>query len=110
MSTIATTHRPARAAGAAWLAVIAVFVVGTAIGAAATTMFSRAPADTNVPAAVEPATPDTELTRLLGDMDAAAERGDVRLFVGFRENLADLIRSVGIARYEALRGIGSSGE
>jgi hypothetical protein len=111
MSTpTATALRPARAPGAAWLVVVAVFVVGTVIGAVATSIISRAPVDPAVQAAVEPAAPETELTRLLGNMDAAAERGEVRLFIGFREDLAELVSSAGIAEYAALRGIGTSGD
>jgi hypothetical protein len=111
MSTpTATVLRPTRIAGAPWLAVIAVFVVGTATGAVATSMLSRSPADANVPAAVEPQPPHSELTRLLGNMDAAAERGDVRLFVGFREDLAKLIGSTSVTEYAALRGIADSSE
>jgi hypothetical protein len=95
--------------GVAWLAVIAVFVVGTAIGAVSASMIQPTQADPNAPAVVEQA-PETELTRLLGNMDAAAERGDTRHFVQFRESLARLIRTSSISDYEALRGTGAAGE
>ena len=105
-----TALRPARAAGTAWLAVIAVFIVGTAIGATATSMISRAAAEPAVQAAAEPAAQEIELTRLLGNMEAAAQRGDVRLFLAFREDLAALIGSTGMAELASLRGIDTSGE
>jgi hypothetical protein len=100
----ASAFQPAPGPRIAWLPVALVFIVGTtigAIGAASAVTFSQGSA-TDVPAAV---TPNTDLTRLLGNMDAAAARGDVRLFVAFRQDLVELIGAAGVAEYEALRGV-----
>ena len=109
MSTpAATALRPFPAPRIAWLPVALVFVVGASIGAVASASMIQTTEVTSVSAG--PTSPDTELTRLLGNMDTAAQRGDTRLFIGFREDLAQLIASTDIAAYQALRGIDTAGE
>jgi hypothetical protein len=106
----ASALQPARAPRIAVLPVALVFIVGTtigAIGAASTITFSQADAGTDVPAAV---TSNTELARLLGNLDAAAERGDIRLFLAFRQDLVELIGAAGVAEYEAVRGVNLAGQ
>ena len=104
----ATTLRPFPGPRLAWLPVALVFVVGTSIGAVASASLIHPTEVVSAPSG--PTAPDTELTRLLGNMDAAAQRGDVRLFIGFREDLAQLIASTDIAAYQALRSIDTAGE
>lgn len=113
MSTpTATVLRPPAGMRIAWLPVALVFVVGITIGAVASAaVIARSPAETGGPVAAEPVAPNTELTRLLGNTEAAAQRGDIRLFLEFRTDLAELIGSAGMAEYQALRGAaGSQGE
>ena len=100
----ATALQPARAPRIAWLPVALVFIVGTTIGAiAAASAINFSQADgTEVPAAV---VPNAELGRLLGNMDAAAARGEARLFLAWRQDLTELIGAAGVAKYEAARGV-----
>ena len=110
MSTpTATLVRPQAGMRIAWLPVAVVFAVGITIGAVASAaVIARSPAETGGPVVAEPAAPNTELTRLLGNTEAAAERGDIRLFLEFRNDLAELIGSAGMAEYQALRGATAS--
>lgn len=108
MSTpAATALKPFPAPRIAWLPVALVFVVGASIGAVASASMIQT---TEVTSVSGPTSPDTELTRLLGNMDTAAERGDTRLYLGFREDLAQLIASTDIAAYQALRSLDTAGE
>jgi hypothetical protein len=108
MST-ATALRPAAGPNIAWLPITLVFVVGAAIGAVASAAVIPAVSD-SPPSVTAAAAANTELTRLLGNMDTAAERGDTRLFVEFRQELSQLIGSTDISGYRALRGIDTPGE
>jgi hypothetical protein len=102
----ASVLRPAQPTRIAWLPVALVFVVGATIGAvAAASVFTVSQGDPAAGADAEPIGPNSQLTRLLGNMDAAADRGDTRLFVEFRQDLVDLIGAAGAAEYEALRGV-----
>jgi hypothetical protein len=95
----ATALQPARAPRIAVLPVALVFIVAVTIGAIAAVAainLSQTDGDADVPAAV---TSNAELARLLGNMDAAAARGDVRLFLAFRQDLAELIGAVGVAEH-----------
>ncbi len=106
MSTATATVRPTASPRIAWLPVALVFVVGTTIGAVASaSVIALAPGDSGDSAAQEAVAPTTQLTRLLGNMDAAAQRGDIRLFVEFRQDLVQLIGAAGVAHFEALRGV-----
>lgn len=100
----ATALQPARAPRIAWLPVALVFIVGTTIGAiAAASAINFSQTDgTDVPAAV---VPNAELGRLLGNMDAAAARGEARLFLAWRQDLVELIGAARVAEYEAVRGV-----
>lgn len=104
MSTpTASALRTAPAPRMTWIPIAVVFVIGAALGGVASMSFVSQTQNQQVVA--DPAAPNTELTRLLGSMDAAAQRGETRLFIQFREELAGLIRAAGMADYEALRGI-----
>jgi hypothetical protein len=100
----ATALQPARAPRIAWLPVALVFIVGTTIGAiAAASAINFSQTDgTDVPAAV---VPNAELGRLLGNMDAAAARGEARLLLAWRQDLVELIGAARVAEYEAVRGV-----
>ncbi len=102
----ATALQPARAPRIAWWPVALVFVVGTTIGAiGAVSAINISQTDgTDAPAAV---TSNAEMARIMGNMDAAAARGDVRLFLAFRQDLVDLIGATAVAEYEAVRGVQS---
>jgi hypothetical protein len=112
MSTpTATALRPAPGLRIAWLPVVLVFVVGITIGAVGSaSLIAQSRTDSGGGVVTEPTAANTELTRLLGNLEAAAQRGDVRLFIEFREDLAALIRSAGMAEYQALRSVASPGE
>jgi hypothetical protein len=106
----ATALRPAHAPRFAW-PIALVFVAGTAIGAiSSAAVISQVSGGAGAPSVVEPGAADSQLTRLLSNMEAAAQRGDTRLFVTFRQDLAELIGTVGMAEYRSLRGIDTSGE
>ena len=88
----------------AWLPVALVFVIGTTIGVAGTaSVIALSPGDSS--GSVAQPIANTQLTRLLGNMDAAAERGDARLFAEFREDLVQLMGAANFAKYQALRGV-----
>ena len=88
----------------AWLPVALVFVIGTTIGVVGTaSMIALSPGDSSG-SVVQPVA-DTQLTRLLGNMDAAAERGDTRMFVESRQDLIELLGAANFAAYQALRGV-----
>ena len=88
----------------AWLPVAIVFVIGTTIGVVGTaSVIALSPGDSN--GSVAQPIANTQLTRLLGNMDAAAERGDARLFAEFREDLVQLMGAANFAKYQALRGV-----
>ena len=87
----------------AWLLVAIVFVIGTTIGVVGTaSVIALSPGDTA--GSVAQPTVNTQLTRLLGNMDEAAERGNARLFAEYRQDLIQLIGAAGVAEYERLRG------
>jgi hypothetical protein len=110
MSTgTATVARPAAGPRIGWSPLALVFVIGATLGVVASAPFHpQAPASAGTGAAQ--AAPATEMSRLLGNMDAAAQRGDIRLFIQFRQDLAELIGGSGMAQYEELRGISPSGQ
>ena len=88
----------------AWLLVAIVFVIGTTIGVAGTAaVIALSPGDSN--GSVAQPIRGTQLTRLLGNMDAAAQRGDARLFAESRQELIELMGAAGFARYQELRGV-----
>ena len=97
--------RPTTGTRIAWLPVALVFVIGTAIGvvgsASVIALTAGGPADS---VAQEPVA-NTQLTRLLGNMDAAAQRGDTRIFVESRQDLIELLGAADFAAYQALRGV-----
>ena len=95
--------RPALAPRIAWIPIVAVFVIGAAIGGFAASAVTAPTQGQQI--VTGPPASTTELSRLVRNMDAAAQRGETRLFVEFREELAGLIRAAGIAEYEWLRGI-----
>jgi hypothetical protein len=95
-----TSIKPRAWTGVMTFAVIATFVVASALGSVTTLALSAATAEG--PAATAPgsspacdATDFVSYRRLLRDMGAAAERHDIRLYVGFRNDLAHLIEQVG---------------
>ena len=99
-STGSVAVRPAPAFRVASWPVVIVFAVGTAIGAlASASAFAISQADPATPAAGE-ATQSGELSRLIGNMDAAAQRGDTRLFIEYQNDLAQLVRSATISNYD----------
>jgi hypothetical protein len=99
----ATVARPVAATRMAWLPVALVFMIGTTIGVVGTaSVIALSPGDTGGSVA-QPAV-NTQLTRLLGNMDEAAERGNARLFAEYRQDLIQLIGAAGVAEYERLRG------
>ena len=106
MSAPATTVlRPTTGPRIAWLPVALIFVIGTTIGAVGTaSAIALTAGGSGEPVAQEPIA-NAQLTRLLGNMDAAAQRGDTRMFVEFRQNLVELIGAAGFAEYAALRGV-----
>ncbi len=110
MSTgTATVVRPAAGSRLGWSPLALVFVIGATVGVVASAPFhAQSPASVGGGTGVAQGAPASELTRLLGNMDAAAEHGDIRLFVEFRQDLADLIGAAGMAQYEELRGITAS--
>ena len=92
--------RPAPAFRFASWPVVLVFAVGTAIGAlASASAFAISQSDPATPAAGE-AAQSGELSRLIGNMDAAAQRGDTRLFIEYQNDLAQLVRSATISNYD----------
>jgi len=92
--------RPAPTFRVASWPVLIVFAVGTAIGAlASASAFVIIQADAGTPPAAE-ATSSGQLSRLVGNMEAAAQRGDTRLFIEFRNDLAQLVRSATISNYD----------
>jgi len=103
MSTgTATAVRPGvRPAPVVWLA-IAIFAAGMLIGSVTFSALRTSP-----PVTPSAAAPPTELTRLLGNMDAAASRGHIRLFLEYRADLAELISTTGMQGYAELRGLSS---
>lgn len=80
-------------------AVMAAFVVGSATGslvtlaASATAGQQQATAAIDTPAACESAD-FTNYRRVLGNMRAAADRHDIRAYIGYRNDLASLVRHV----------------
>ena len=96
--------RPTTGTRIAWLPVALVFVIGTTIGVIGTaSVIALSPGDSSG-SVVQPVA-DTQLTRLLGNMDAAAERGDARLFAEFRQDLIQLMGAANFAKYQELRGV-----
>jgi hypothetical protein len=92
--------RPAPALRIASWSVLIVFAVGIGIGVLlSASAFALSQSDPTAPAA-EVTAPPNELSRLDGNMEAAAERGDIRLFIEFREDLAQLVSSATISNYE----------
>lgn len=82
------------------VAVIAAFVVGIATGGLATLAASAAAGEQQVAVATDTtgacSSPEfTNYRRLLGNMRAAADRHDIRAYVGYRNDLASLIHNVG---------------
>jgi hypothetical protein len=80
--------------------VIAAFVIGSATGGLVTLSASTAVDEEQAAVASDTgaACDSTEFSnyrRLLGNMRAAADRHDIRAYVGFRNDLAALIRAVG---------------
>ena len=99
-STGSVAVRPAPAFRVASWPVLIVFAVGTAIGAlASASAFAIIQSDAGTPAAGG-ATSSGELSRLVGNMEAAAQRGDTRLFIEFQNDLAQLVRSATISNYD----------
>ena len=91
--------RPAPAFRVASWPVLVVFAIGTAIGAlASASAFVITQSDAATPAAAGTSSP-AELTRLVGKMEAAAQRGDTRLFIEYQNDLAQLVRSATISNY-----------
>jgi hypothetical protein len=105
MSAPATTvPRTTTGTRIAWLPVALIFVIGAIVGVVGTaSVIVLSPGDSNG-SVVQPIA-NTQLTRLLGNMDAAAERGDARLFAEFRQDLVELMGAAGFAEYQALRGV-----
>ena len=109
-STGSVAVRPAPAFRVASWPVLIVFAVGTAIGAlASASAFVITQSDAATPAAVR-AAPSGELSRLVGNMEAAAQRGDTRLFLEFRNDLAQLVRSATISKYDDVLTNGAAQE
>ena len=88
----------------AWLPVALVFVIGTTIGVVGTAAVIALTSGDSNGSVAEPIQ-ETQLTRLLGNMDAAAQRGDARLFAESRQDLIELMGAADFAKYQALRGI-----
>ena len=104
MSAPTTVLRPSAGPRIAWLPVALVFVIGTTIGAVGTaSVFSLSAGDSD--GSITQPIANTQLTRLLGNMNAAARRGDTRMFVQFRQDLVELVGAAGVAEFEAVRGI-----
>jgi hypothetical protein len=81
-------------------AIIAAFVLGTATGGLVTLAASAAAGEQQVavPRDTAGACDSAEFTnyrRLLGNMRAAADRHDIRAYVGYRNDLASLTSHVG---------------
>ena len=95
-----TRTKPTAWTGLMTLAVIATLVVGSAIGSVTTLAFSAAAADAPTISAPNTGAVCDETgfnySRLLGNVRAAAQRGDIRAFVAFRNDLANLIRQTGL--------------
>jgi len=99
-STGSVAVRPAPAFRVASWPVVIVFAVGTAIGAlASASAFLITQSDAGTPAAGGTAQ-SGELSRLIGNMDAAAQRGDTRLFIEYQNDLAQLVSSATISNYD----------
>jgi hypothetical protein len=80
--------------------VIAAFVLGSATGGLVTLAASTAVDEQQAAVASDTAAPCdwsefSNYRRLLGNMRAAADWHDIRAYVGFRNDLASLIRAVG---------------
>lgn len=105
MSAPATTvPRTTTGPRIAWLPVALVFMIGTTIGVVGTaSVIALSPGESN--GSVAQPIANTQLTRLLGNMDAAAQRGDTRMFAEFRQDLVELMGAAGFAEYQALRGV-----
>ena len=105
MSASATTvsRQPTRQR-IAWLPVALVFVIGTTIGVVGTASVIALSSGGSNESVAQPNT-ETQLTRLLGNMDAAAQRGDARLFAESRQDVIELMGAAGFAEYQALRGV-----
>jgi DNA-binding CsgD family transcriptional regulator/tetratricopeptide (TPR) repeat protein len=100
MSTpTATALRPLSGPRIAWLPVALVLVAGASIGAVASAAMIQPTEVTSVVSA-GPTSADTELTRLLGNMDVAAQRGDTRMFIEFRERRNDRVMRVDVPRFD----------
>jgi hypothetical protein len=92
----------------AWAGLALAFAIGSTGGAIVATVADQPNAGS--PAAVELTGAQAELTSLIAKADGAADRGDVRLFIGFRDELAAYIGGIDVATYQDLRGLGLEGE
>ena len=81
-----------------WLPVALVFVIGTTIGVVGTASVIALSQGDSTGSLTQPIQ-QTQLTRLLGNMDAAAERGDARLFAESRQDLIELLGAAGFAKF-----------
>ena len=105
MSAPATTvPRTTTGQRIAWLPVALVFVIGTTIGVVGTASVIALSQGDSSDSVIQPIQ-KTQLTRLLGNMDAAAERGDARLFAESRQDLIELLGAAGFAKFGALHGV-----